>query len=111
MNGGNGLTSTGTTTDLHRPLIFSINKLPLRWMQEYLPFIHSLLDDTLKCIIISNFNEPPFVIVTEKLIFIIMSLSFLYSTDDGIYILSVHDIEDVLVCIQGQYRLQGIKVI
>ena len=111
MKSGYSLTCTGTATNLHRPLIFSIYKLPLRWMQEYLPFIHALLDDTLKCIIISNFNKPPLIIITEKLVFIVTSLSFLYCIDDGIYILSVHNIKDVLVCIQGQYRLQSIKVI
>ena len=73
-------------------------------MKENLPFVHTLFYDTLKRIVICDFYKTTLIIITEQFILIFLCLTFFNCSNDGIDILSIHDIEDILVCIDWKNR-------
>ena len=73
-------------------------------MEENLPFVQTLFNDTLKCIVICDFHKTTLIIITEQFIFIFLYLAFFNCSYDGIDILSIHDIENILVSIYGKNR-------
>ena len=73
-------------------------------MKENLPFVHTLFYDTLKRIVICDFHKTTLVIITEQFVLIFLCLTFFDRSYDGVDILSIHNIEDILVCINRKNR-------
>ena len=80
-------------------------------MEENLPFIHTLIYNTLKRIIIRNFYKTTLIIIAKQFILIFFSLTFFNGCNDRIDILTIHYIENVLIRINRENRLQNIQVI